>query len=122
MNMFNRNEESSYDDTIFDKIDPITCDPKLGEDMNSSEIKYAIRKMKTEKAPGKNGLPPEACKLLERLDEEVLEKIITDFWTNPHFNPEIWQHVMLRILPKSGDLSNPNKWRGIALLGYAQKK
>jgi hypothetical protein len=26
-----RNEESSYDDTIFDEIDPIPCDPRLGD-------------------------------------------------------------------------------------------
>jgi hypothetical protein len=30
-NVFNRNEESSYDDTIFDEIDPIPCDPRLGD-------------------------------------------------------------------------------------------
>jgi hypothetical protein len=61
-NVFNRNEESSYDDTIFDEIDPVPCDPRLGDPVTSSEIHYAIKKMKTEKAPGKNGLPPEAYK------------------------------------------------------------
>jgi hypothetical protein len=120
-NVFNRNEESSYDDTIFDEIDPIPCDPKLGEVANPREIKHAIRKMKTEKAPGKNGLPPEAYKLLNGIGEEVLEKIIIEFWTNPDFNPDVWKHVMLKILPKSGDLSNPNKWRGIALLDICSK-
>ena len=63
-NVFNRNEESSYEDSIFDEIDPIPCDPKLGEIVTSSEIQRAIKKMKTEKAPGKNGPPPEAYKLL----------------------------------------------------------
>ncbi len=77
--------------------------------------------MKTEKSPGKNGIPPEAYKLLAGLGEDVLEAIITDFWTNPDFNPEIWKHVVLTILPKSGDLSNPNKWRGIALLDICSK-
>jgi hypothetical protein len=120
-NVFNRNEESSYEDSIFDEIDPIPCDPKLGEIVTSSEIQSAIKKMKTEKAPGKNGLPPEAYKLLAGLGEDVLEKIITDFWTNPDFNPQIWKHVVLTILPKSGDLSNPNKWRGIALLDICSK-
>jgi hypothetical protein len=52
---------------------------------------------------------------------DILEKIITDFWTNPDFNPEIWKHVVLTILPKKGDLSNPNKWRGIALLDICSK-
>ena len=120
-NVFNRNEETSYDDTIFDEIDPIPCDPRLGDPVTASEIQYAIKKMKTEKAPGKNGIPPEAYKLLVGLGEDVLEKIITQFWTDPNFNPEIWKHVVLTILPKSGDLSNPNKWRGIALLDICSK-
>ena len=77
--------------------------------------------MKSEKSPGKNGIPPEAYKLLAGLGEDVLEKIITQFWTDPDFNPEIWKHVVLTILPKSGDLSNPNKWRGIALLDICSK-
>jgi hypothetical protein len=42
-----------------------------------SEIQHAIKKMKTEKAPGKNGLPPEAYKILVGLGEDVLENIIT---------------------------------------------
>jgi hypothetical protein len=68
---------------------------------------------------GKNGLPPEAYKILVGLGEDVLENIIT------HFGPiqtstQIWKHVVLSILPKSGDLSNPNKWR-IALLDICSK-
>jgi hypothetical protein len=88
--VFNRNEVSSYDDTIFNKIDSIPCDPNLGEVPTSPEI----QKMKTEKAPVKKGLPPEA-KLLAGLSQDILEKIIADFWTNPDFNPEIWKHVVL---------------------------
>jgi hypothetical protein len=83
---------------------------------------YAIKKMKTEKAPCKNGnIPPEAYTLLVALGEDVLENLITQFWTDPSFNPEIWKHIVLTILPKSGDLSNPNKWRGISLLGICSK-
>jgi hypothetical protein len=85
-----------------------------------SEIQHAIKKMKTEKAPGKNGLPPEAYKILVGLGEDVLENIITHGRSD--FNPEIWKHVVLSILPKSGDLSNPNKWRGIALLDICSRQ
>jgi hypothetical protein len=46
---------ASYDDTIFDEIDPIPCDPRLGDPVTSSEIQHAIQKMKTEKAAGKDG-------------------------------------------------------------------
>jgi hypothetical protein len=62
--VFNRTEESSYEETIFDEIDPIRCDPRLGDPVTSSEIRHAIKKMKTEKSPGKNGMPPDAYKIL----------------------------------------------------------
>jgi hypothetical protein len=67
--VINRNEESSYpyDDTIFDGIDPIPCDPRIGDPVTSSEIQHAIQNMKTEKAPGKDGIPPEAHGLLAGL-------------------------------------------------------
>jgi hypothetical protein len=56
-NVFNRNEESSFDARIFN--DPIQCDPKLGEAV-TPRFNVQSKKMKTEKAIGKNGLPPEA--------------------------------------------------------------
>jgi hypothetical protein len=34
-------------------------------------------------------IPPEAYMLLAGLGEDVLEDIITDFWTSPEFHPEI---------------------------------
>jgi hypothetical protein len=75
--------------SIFNEIDPIPCAAKLGEIVTSSEIQRAIKMMKTEKAPGKNGLPTEAYKFLAGLCEDDLENTITNFWTNPDFNPEI---------------------------------
>jgi hypothetical protein len=70
--------------------------------------------MKTEKAPGKNGIRPEAYKLLARLGEDVLEDVITDLGTNPEFNTEIWKHVVLTVLPKSGDFQPQRRWRLLA--------
>jgi hypothetical protein len=37
-NVFNRNEASSYDDSIFDEIDPIPCDPRLGDPVTLSKF------------------------------------------------------------------------------------
>ena len=34
---------------------------------------------------------------------------------------EEWLAGRLKVLPKKGDLSNPNNWRGIMLLGAAGK-
>ena len=73
--------------------------------------------MKTEKSAGKSRLAPiEAYKLREDL-----------LWVakKPHYlileRPKSRTHVVLSILPLKGDLFNPNKWRGIALLDIASK-
>ena len=51
----------------------------------------------------------------------VFSKIIELFWQNNQFNPVDWQQIKLSILPKKGDLADPNKWRGIALGDIAAK-
>jgi hypothetical protein len=81
-NVFNRNEASGFDVTILDEID-LACEPKLGYSVTPAEIQHAIKMMKTEKSPGKNGIPPKAYKVLEGLGEGILENIITTFWDEP---------------------------------------
>ena len=80
----------------------------------------ALQKMQYEKSPGKNGIPTEAYKNLKWGPQTVLMKIIVLFWQNDQFNPVDWQQK-LSILPKKGDLADPNKWRGIALGDIAAK-
>ena len=47
-----------------------------------------------------------------------------DIWRqyfNDEVNIEEWQRGSLKILPKKGDLANPNNWRGINLLDVTSK-
>jgi len=77
--------------------------------------------MQYEKSPGKNGIPTEAFKNLRKEPLSVFSKIIELFWQNNQFNLVDWQQIKLSILPKKGDLADPNKWRGIALGDIAAK-
>jgi hypothetical protein len=72
MSSIERRSLARYDDAISDEIDPIPCDPRL-DPVTPSEIQYGIQKMKTEKAPGTKGIPPQAYKLLVGIGEDVLE-------------------------------------------------
>jgi hypothetical protein len=75
-----------------------------------SEIKAALQKMQ---CPGKNGIPTEGFKNLKNLKRGPLsafKKLIELFWQNDQFNPVDWQQIKLSILPKKGDLADPNKW------------
>ena len=77
--------------------------------------------MQYEKAPGPNGIPAEAYKALKGDGLNAFAGIIFRFWTDPAYIPEEWAQIKLTILPKKGDLSNPNNWRGIALEDIAAK-
>ena len=71
--------------------------------------------MAYEKFPGPNGVPREAFKNLDNYGIILLRETIRKCWNDNEYNPEVFTRLGLCILPKSGDLSNPNKWRGIAL-------
>ena len=45
---------------------------------------------------------------------------IVDFW-NRKQDSEEWHQTMLKVLAKSGDLSNPNKWKDIAMTDVIAK-
>ena len=43
------------------------------------------------------------------------------YWTDPNVDPESFHTSLMSVLPKKGDLSDPNKWRGMSLLSVASK-
>ena len=73
-----------------------------------------------------NGIPTECYKLwgmgsgLSNTGYLFFD-FIREYWKNPDLDPDEFHQVRLTILPKSGDLSDPNKWRGICLLDIASK-
>ena len=121
-NVFNRTKESAFDPTILDEIASIPSIDSLSEPPTLEEISVAVKNMKSGKSPGKNGIPPEAYKLwLAGETSSQLINIITQYWIDDNFDPDIFHEVVLKIIPKKGDLSDPNKWRGIALLDICSK-
>jgi exonuclease III len=117
----NRKELSAYDPTVLQEIDSRPTNTALDAPPTSKEIKAALQKMQYEKSPGKNGIPTEAFKSLKGASLSAFMKLIALFWQNDQFNPVDWQQIKLSILPKQGDLADPNKWRGIALGDIAAK-
>ena len=85
------------------------------------EIRKAISKLK-EKAPGDSGILPRIWKALaeEEATFKLLKMIIMRFWMSEK-PPKEWLLGLLKILPKKGDLSLPDNYRGIMLLEAAYK-
>eukprot|EP00957_Ditylum_brightwellii_P024476 1847371-Ditylum_brightwellii.AAC.1 len=50
----------------------------------------------------------------------VIHDLLTDFWES-NLNFESWKQGTLAPVPKTGNLSNPNKWRPVCLLETSYK-
>ena len=92
----------------------------LDGDITWAELKRAVTNLKTHKAPGLNEVPPEAFK---SMDDECLAQVLkylNEFW-NQESDFESWHRSQCVPVPKSGDLSDPSKWRGIMIMDVTSK-
>ena len=90
-------------------MDPITL----------TEIKKALTKIKSGKAPGPDNIPPEAMKTDPDVTAEVMISLLQKVWEKNV--PKDWRKDFIVKLPKKGDLSNCQNWRGIQLLSLPSK-
>ena len=113
--------------SIFEDFDrrsqSIITVPALGIRPTDDEINFAIVRAKSEKSPGVDGIPIEAYKIIGESDILFGEfkRFLHAYWTDPNVDPESFHTSLMTVLPKKGDLSDPNKWRGISLLSVASK-
>ena len=79
------------------------------------EVKNAIRHLKSRKAPGTDCINAEMLKAAN-----ALTKIFKEIWETDVV-PDVWKTALIAKLPKKGDRSLCNNWRGIALLSITSK-
>ena len=84
------------------------------------EVKAAIKSMKNDKAPGVDGVTAEMLKIDEEETPRLLTEIFEQIWNSEEL-PESWKIGLIVKLPKKGDLTNCNNWRGITLLSLTSK-
>ena len=87
---------------------------------SKTEITKAIKSLKSGKAAGPDGIPPEALKADVQTSTDMLHPLLTKIWEEEQV-PEDWKRGHLVKLPKKGDLSQCNNWRGIMLLSIPGK-
>ncbi|RUS90025.1 hypothetical protein EGW08_002212 [Elysia chlorotica] len=85
-----------------------------------AEITKAIKSTKIGKAAGPDGIPPEALTADIQTCTDMLHPLLTKIWENECV-PVDWKKGHLVKLPKKGDLSFCNNWRGIMLLSLPGK-
>ena len=93
----------------------INCDkPTRGE------IKHAIGHIQNGKAAGPDGIPPEALKGDVTTSVEMLYSLFEEIWEKEEI-PAEWKEGYLIKIPKKGDLSRCDNFRGITLLSVPGK-
>ena len=89
-------------------------------DITEAEVVTAIRHLKNGKAGGIDNIPPEALKFMDNISVSYLHRLLNRIW-NEECIPEDWHKGLLVKLPKKGDTSQCNNWRGITLLSIPSK-
>ncbi len=96
--------------TLWELDDPITW----------TEFTKAVNKLKNAKAPGLTGVLPEAFKAMSAGNLRHVYNHCNDFFLRIA-DIEQWHRSQCVPVPKSGDLSDPNKWRGVMLMDVCSK-
>lgn len=85
-----------------------------------NEIIKAVKALKAGKAPGPDNIPPEALKQDPEQTATVMQDLLQKVWDEGTV-PEDWRTGYIVKLPKKGDLSMCQNWRGIQLLSIPSK-
>ena len=100
------------------KIDSIE-NIKIGY-ITRNEIKNAMYKMKRDKAAGIDSLTTEFLNVDKDVTTEVLYELFTRIWEKEEL-PEDWSKRLIVKLPKRGDLTECDNWRGITFMPVVMK-
>ena len=90
------------------------------EDFSRREVADALRSLKNNKAAGADGIVALVLKVDIDSTAVALTMLFNKIWTEEKV-PEDWLKGLIVKLPKKGDLTNCNNWRGITLLAVVSK-
>jgi hypothetical protein len=96
--------------TLWELNDPITWE----------EFIKAVKKLKNAKAAGLTRVPPEAFKAMSTANLRPVYNHCNDFFLGTADHEQLHRSQCVPV-PKSGDLSDPNKWRGVMLMDVCSK-
>lgn len=108
---------SDIDSPFNEEVDELEID--LNE-ITNEEIKVAIKMQKSGKACGNDNLNAELFKADPEVSANSLNKLFNSIWTNETI-PKSWKEAQIVKIPKKGDLTDCNNWRGISLLSVPSK-
>ena len=104
------NNNKSINNKVLNDINSREVMNELDVPPSWKEFTVAVKDLTNDKATGLNGVPPNAFKAMSPENLKFHFNFILEFW-NDNMDFEEWHKGQLVPVPKSGDLSDPNKWR-----------
>ncbi len=114
------NNHCHFDPNILDEIPQWPILHKIDSPITFDQVNTAINKLKNGKSPGLNGIPPEAYKAKNAVTRWRIHEYVSAFFEGDA-NYDGWHVSQCVPVPKSGNLSDPNKGRGIMLMDVCSK-
>ena len=88
--------------------------------ITKGEIRSALRDMKSGKAPGIDSITADLLRVDTDTTVQVLHELFNKIWEEESV-PEDWLRGLIIKLPKKGDLTSCENWRGITLMSIVAK-
>jgi hypothetical protein len=85
-----------------------------------SNIEAAVKLMANNKAAGEDGITAEMFQAIESQNLRYLLGLFNKIWQEEKV-PSKWKRGIIVKIPKKGNLSDCNNWRGVTLLSVASK-
>jgi hypothetical protein len=116
------NVRSDFDTTELELTRQRPLRQELEEKPTMAELASAVKKLKSGKAGGSSGILPEMVKASYCREEflTALLDLVHTVWEQWQV-PRDWSDAILIPIPKKGDLSRCDNWRGISLLEVVGK-
>ena len=114
------NVASSFDGNAIAAVRQRPPHTELDVPPSDEELETALNALKSGKSGGKNGLTPELVKHVGMVFNEHLMELFQAVWEAGKV-PKDWVDAVLVSIPKKGDLSLCDNWRGISLLDVIGK-
>ena len=116
------NQQSQFNAEELERVVQRPLRPHLAELPSEEELVGAVNNLKNGKAGGESGILPEMVKAGCQRDEfrALLLDLVHTVWREKRV-PQEWANSVLVPVPKKGDLSSCDNWRGISLLDVVGK-
>jgi hypothetical protein len=114
------NQNVSIDNTVIDELWQSNNEDEDEPDLLVEEVRAAISKLKTRKAPGVDGIEGDLIRNGGETMVKVMHKICSKIWQTGTF-PKLWTQSLIIVIPKKGDTTRCENNRTISLICHASK-